>query len=373
MYNECKEENVMRRTLMTLAILIISLTFLVLSPNAVGEFDIKLVKKVGFEANSKLQFIPISFCVTEDEFILIPDHKAGDVKVFEMNGNELQFVKAFGPKGYGDDEFNMPAYCFYDKYRSKLGVIDIGKGTKKVYIFDRRGPIDFIPAGVIDADGFDMRLAGDGKRLIISGYATDKAGKSYELFSITPEDPGQKQFLVSSPAKYGLSEQEYKKEYFEKRTLPVIGITAYIDVFGDDVYFVWEGKLRIIKINLNTEKQTVFGHATNQYKAPVASQELLNARRDRDYKKTKKERFKLSFVRNIFATPKHVIVVYEGPNESNFRLQMYTPEGKFLGDKKIPGKPSRPMYFDKGSYTLYSLVNKPNSEKNQIQIYRVNE
>ena len=372
----------MRRTLTTLVALIFSITFFVLSPNPLYGFNVTLVKKIGFEENSKLQFTPISFCVTEDGFFLIPDHEKGNVKIYEMNGEALQLVKTFGPKGFGDDEYNMPAYCFYDKNRSKLGIIDIGIGTKKVYIYDRRGRVDFVPASIIDADGFDMRFAGDGKHLVISGYTTDSAGRSFELFSINLENPGQPNYLLSSYEKYGLSsDEEYQREY-KDQTLPAIGIRAFIDIQGDDVYFVWEGKARIIKINLKTKTSDIFDETKKQrmpnYFEPTKSVELEVLRKsyvDMDISKIKKQRTKMSLVRNIFATPLYVFVVYEGPNESNFRLQMYSPEGEFLGDSAIPGNCSWIMWFDKESDTLYSLQEKSEKKKQDIHmlVYNVKE
>jgi tyrosine-protein phosphatase YwqE len=74
------------------------------------------------------------------------------------------------------------------------------------------------------------------------------------------------------------------------------------------------------------------------------------------------ERAKMSYVRQIFTTPKHVLVVYEGPvnptqdKEGHFRMQMYTLNGKFLGDVPIPGHPDRKMWLDKDEYILYSLA-----------------
>jgi hypothetical protein len=349
---------------------------LLLDTNGVYGFKIILIERIKFDKNSDLQIIPRSFCVAEDVLFLIPDYHAGIIKTFDLdeNSSKLKFVKEFGVKGFGSDEFNRPAYCFYNNYYSKFIVADIGKGSKKVFIYDRIGGTDFkLVSKIPGVDCYDMRLGGEGNQLIVSGFVRDKDKKSYELFSINLENPGQIDFLLPSHKKYHLANiEEYQRKYFEERTLPAIGIKAFIDVIGEGVYFVWEGKLKIIKINLKTGKRTTtFGQPTRHYREPYASTELLKGHRERDYNRNRKERTKMSFVRDIFVTARHVFVVYEGPTKNNFRMQIYTPEGKFLDDIEIPNNPSQYMWFEKDSYTLYSLLNAEN-KGHQILIYQVN-
>ncbi len=153
--------------------------------------------------------------------------------------------------------------------------------------------------------------------------------------------------------------------------MPAIGIRSFIDVAGDYVYFVWEGKLKIIKIDLKTGEQVaVFGHKTKHYIEPFASLKLLEGRLEKDFTKTGNERVNMSLVRDIFATPRHVLVVYEGPTTGNFRLQVYTPEGRFLDDIAIPGNPGQNTWFEKETYTLYSLLS-TNGEKAQIFEFKI--
>jgi hypothetical protein len=364
----------MKSVFVILEALIFSFNFLFLNPNEIHGFNLRLVEKVKFGNNSELQIIPGSFEVTEDGFFLIPDYKGGNIKIFEKKGEFLNLVKKFGRKGFGIDEFNKPMYCLYDKHEGKFGVIDVGTQIRNVFIYDRINSIDFKRVNKIpNLDGYDMILGEDGKRLIISGYVIDKDKKSYELYSINLENPNQKDFLLPSYQKYHLTNtEEYKIEYSNKRTLPAMGIKAFIDVQGEDIYFVWEGKLSIIKINFKTKEKTYFGQPTPHYIEPFASEELVKAYRDRDYTKVWKVRMKMSFVRDIFATPRHVFIVYEGPDQNNFRMQMYTPEGELLGDIKIPGNPYSNMWFDKDSYTLYSLTN-INNKRFQILIYKVDK
>ena len=369
----------MRRTLAALAILIFSFTFLCLYPNEVYGFEVKFDKGIEFEEGAEAEINFRAFCVAEDGLFLIPDYQAGTIKTFDQDEmvSKLKFARKFGIKGFGSDEFDKPAYCFYDSKYGKFGISDIGIGTKKVFIYDRIKGTDFKMVNKIPgADCFDMRLSGDGKQLIVSGYVRDKDQKSYELYTINLENPKQKNFLLPSYQKYHLAnDEEYQIEYFGKRTLPAIGIKAFIDVYGDDVYFVWEGKLKIIRINLKTKEKFVFGHPTPSYIEPFASKELVTARLNEEYTKTRAERRKMSFVRDIFATSRYIFVVCKGPGQGNFWMQAYTPDGKYLDDMEIPNNhPYREMWLDKdiheNIFTLYSL-SRTESNKPQILIYKV--
>ena len=67
----------------------------------------------------------------------------------------------------------------------------------------------------------------------------------------------------------------------------------------------------------------------------------------------------MSYVRNIFASPGYVFVIYEGPDKqnkkSNFRLQFYTPDGDYIIEVPVTDKPGFKMWFDKDKSILYSL------------------
>ena len=68
----------------------------------------------------------------------------------------------------------------------------------------------------------------------------------------------------------------------------------------------------------------------------------------------------MSYIREIFASPKYVLVIYECPvkkdKESKFNLQFYTLDGNFLEEISILGNPDRRMCFDKEGDILYSLA-----------------
>jgi hypothetical protein len=348
--------------------------FLLLIPNLSFGQDIQLTETIKVDPTANLQVTPWSFCVTEDELFLLPDYQAGTIKIFGKDGDFLKFIKAFGRSGIGKEEFSRPMYCFYSQSQSKLGVIDYG--VRKVFFFDRSGKIDFAPIKIVNCPrlGYDMELAGDGKQLVISGYITNKKDRSFDLYSLNIEN-GQINYLLPSHEKYNLkTNEDFVLEFREKQTLPAIGIKAFMDIQGDDLFFVWEGALRIIKLNLRSRETSVFGQKTSHYIKPDASRLSYSYVRG-DFETTWKEQKKTAYVRNIFATPRHVFLVYEmaksnNSNISMFRLQKYTPEGDFLGDDSFPGNPGLQMWFDEENYELYAFSEQSEGDNRAFAILK---
>ena len=345
----------MRKTLATLGFLFV---FLFLNSNGIFGEEIQLSETIKVDPDANLQVNPRSFCVTEDKAFIFPDQD-GTIKVFGKNENSLKFIKASGPK-FDDDIFIRPMYCFYySRNEAQLGVFDYG--VRKVFIFNRLRKAEFESVKVIDCPklGYDMEFAGDGEQLVISGYLTDKKNNPFDLYSINIRT-GKISYLLPSYQKYNQKNvEDYKIEYYRKQTLPAIGIKAFIDIQGDDVFFAWEGALRVIKLNLLSKETTVFGHETPHYTKPDGSR-LSDSYVSGDFQTTWKERETMGYIRNIFATPRNVFLVYETgksnkSNVSTFRLQKYSPEGNFLADVSIPGNPGPQMWFDKESYELYAL------------------
>jgi len=343
----------MSRTLVTIGVLIFSFSLNLLLPKAVQKNQLKLIKEVEFSDESALQALPWSFCIIEDDCYLVPDHREGLVKVFRQKGRTLKLINKFGPKGNSTYKFNKPAYCVYDKVTGKLWIIDTM--IKKVFIF-KKIEMEFKSAGSMKLDCYDLKPLPNREPLIISGYVTDKKGKPYDLYLLNAKAPGQKQYLLPSPQKYQLSDIEYSIEYKGKRTIPIIGIRGFVDVRGNDAYFIWEGKLKITKIDLDTRKRVVFGQPTEYYVEPNVSADLQSAYLEKNYTKVIKERAKMSLIRNIFAATNSIYVAYEAPREGNLRLQRYTPEGTFSSDIQIPGNRNQLIRIDKYGCYLYSLI-----------------
>jgi hypothetical protein len=334
----------------------LAIVFIALNITTVLGFNIKLIKKTKLSQENTLLGNPWSFCVTEDDLFLIPDYKAGNVKIYDGNGNLLT---VFGSKGYGPGEFVNPTFCFYNKADTKFGVMD--HRMRKIFVYKRTGKTDFTRVHELFCLAAGNAIQLQGNKLLVSGYKTSPNNKPYDLYYVDLTN-NQNTFLLPSYYKYGLkSPEEFKTKYIIKREIPAIGIRGWFDILGDDVYFIWEGDLSVIKINIKSGKLSSFGEKVPNYVKPFTSKKLLDGLRNRDINIIRNEKAEMSFVRNIFASPNYILVIYEGPvkqdNESNFRLQFYTINGHFLEEIQIPGKTDRRMYFDKEKDILYSLFN----------------
>ena len=71
-----------------------------------------------------------SLIVTEDQMVLIFDYKAGNMKIFDLNG---ELVKIFGGKGLGPNEFVKPYFGSYNKPY----VVFADFGRKLVFIYEQ--------------------------------------------------------------------------------------------------------------------------------------------------------------------------------------------------------------------------------------------
>jgi hypothetical protein len=214
-------------------------------------------------------------------------------------------------------------------------------------------------------------------------------GRPYDFYYIDlnkdDEDPDQKILLLPSYKKYGFeSYLEYETKYLNlnKPDFSAIGIMSWFDIFRDDAYFVWEGNLKVIKINTVSKviEPKAFGNQLPHYVKPKASEGLIKERFKRDLNRMRSLKAEMSYVRDIFTTPNSVIVIYEGPIEqngkSNFRMQFYSLEGEFKSEVQvpIPDQPYRIMWFDKDNNLLYSLLSNSNTERaNFILKYKINE
>lgn len=350
---------------------------LIAGTNGMFSGNIKLIERVGISQEPEPLLKTKAFCLTDDGIFIIPDYQAGNVKVYEKNGGVLECVNTIGRKGYGPGEFSKPSSCFYNKTENKFAVIDIG--TRKIFIYYRTGRIDFERIGEVYCKklGDDIQLIDN--RLFISGHFPDPDGRPYDFYYIDLTND-QKTFLLPAYFKYSLNSfPEYEKQYREKKHIQSIGINGWFDIYRDDAYFVWEGSLEIIKLNIASGEiaPNPFGMQTPHYVKPYASPGLVESRRKRDLKIYESERMKMSYVRNIFVNSRYVMVIYEGPfnrgNASNFRIQFYTLDGDFIRELPIQAQPGSIMYFDKNRNILYSLIGKSPNKGDRTYYFNIYE
>ena len=250
---------------------------MLLTPNGNFGQTIQLIEAIKVDKPEKFRGVPISQCIIEGKYFLFTDSQSVTIPVFEKDNGSLIFKKELGP-GFGKEHFAGPLYCFYNQFLGRLGVFD--NGQRRILIFDRNAKndrkdeeeIDFIflksvpcPRG---GDDFDFDLKGN--HVIVSGFRVDESGNPFDLYSINiGSEHLHYHYLLSSPEKYKLKTTEnYRSEYREKQTLPAIGIKGFFDIQGDDLFFVWEGALRIIKIGLRSKKIKTYEYENVHYSKP---------------------------------------------------------------------------------------------------------
>jgi hypothetical protein len=333
-------------------------------------------EKIKISSDVLLQ-VSISFCVTEDNLFIVVDFKGGDVKIYKSTG---ELAGVFGRKGYGPNEFAQPLFCHYSN--KKFIISDVGQ--KKIFIYNRKSKFKFIRSKEIPAFSVGDDLYLENNKIYIAGYKNSKDGITYQFFALKFEENDQYIYYLPGYLKYGLnSEEELKKELFSKPEISAIGGHAYFDIQNDFAYYIWEGDLKIFKINLKTKAIRSFGEKTSHYIKLFASKRLINSFGIKSLKSAKiraQERKKMSYVRQIFATKKHVLVIYEARdskhNDLGYMMQFYTFDGNFVKEISMPRKPGFAMYFDKHNNVLYSITSVPEGdldESHYILKYTIHE
>ena len=332
---------------------------------------IRLEQTLKVDPAADFKVIPRDFCITSDGIFIFPDYGAGNVKLLYRDGNSLKFLKNLGKK-YGKDGFARPMYCLYkDDDISILGIIDYG--AKSLFVFERKGKEEFEKFKTVECRklGYDMEFAGDGEQLIVSGYTTDGA-TPYDLYAINIHNKKNEiNYLLPSHRKYYMdSHEDYQREYFVKQSLPAIGVDAFCDIQGDNVFFAWQGALKFMRIHLPTKDMAVFGkEQSRDIEAEKRLGELYKAGEFAEARQLIKER---TYVKDIFATTNYVYLIYQPANTYSLRLMAYTPEGQFVADVEIPGNPGMPMCLDKTTGELYSVKKEGDNTKFAVLKYKIN-
>jgi hypothetical protein len=321
-------------------------------------FQFRLLEKVKLSQKLVLLAGPSSFFVTEDRLIFVSDFKLGNFKIYKADGS---FLKEFGKKGSGPDEFHKPIFATY--HNRQFVFFDYGKS--RIYLYKRSGEdgLTFEKKWeyVCPALGYNLSFFKDD--VVINGYKNDSEGISFEAFSVNIKSE-QKSFLLPSKYKYGLdhiSSEKFLNYYQNNKEYMSIGLMSYCDVEGEYLYYAWEGILRILKVNLDTKEITKFTHSSENYTRPRASSQLIRAYKERNSKLIQAEKRKLNYVRKVFACKKFFGIVYSKSvdNDTAFKLffQFYSPDGKFIREVAFPGKTTyEPMiYLEKQRMIFYFL------------------
>jgi hypothetical protein len=343
---------------------IISMVFIVLINGFLFSLEMKFLGKTRLQSKGD-SFLagPTSFTVTEDNLICVTDYKAANIKIFTTKGD---FVKAFGMRGSGPNEFFGP--FFIDYYKSRFAILDIEK--RRIFIYKRkeqdRMQFQEIKQILCIAGGDQVHVLDE--QILVAGFKEDNDGSCFDLYAKNLNNDFVT-YLLPSQVKYGLdsySTRAFLNEYRNNPKITTIGIGGYCDWFGEHAYYLWEGDLRIIDVNLKTKKITTFGNKTKSYTTPDPSTRMKNAYKslmlDSESKKLyHQERQKLTYINGIFTGKNFVSVFYTQPIKNNMAynliFQFYTPDGKFIGEVnkgEVEFPPS--IYFKKDENKLFVLT-----------------
>ncbi|MFO7981289.1 MAG: hypothetical protein R6V00_10735 [Candidatus Aminicenantes bacterium] len=336
--------------------------FIIANQLIFASIKIKLVDRFSI-SQEKAYLTAYDFSVTEDEIFIIPHTKEGHLKLYKNTG---VLYKTIGRKGPGPEEFVLPGPCDYKD--PLFAILDTGK--HKVLVLNRTKNNDFKRKDEIFCLGAPQNIKLYRNKIIIGDYIGSKEGKNYSLYMKDFND--QKiHYLLPSYAKYGLSSnKEYERKY-EGIKMATSGY-ALFDVYGDHVYYAWEGQAKIIKIDLKTKKRDVFGKDTENYIKPSVTSKIRKAYEGiLEGKVITTERMKMSWIRGVFADERYSIILYTNLDKEldlwRATLQFYDSEGEYIKEVNLPDavdyRHSGPAcFYDHENHYLYILVARLNKE-----------
>jgi len=330
--------------------------FIVLLSGPLLGIDVTQIRRVILSQEKAVLMAAESFVRTEDGLFIIPDYRDGNFKLYDDDGN---LVAVWGKRGPGPLEFLSPRSCHYQP--KILAVSDFSK--QRILTFKRTGKTEFEKVSEFAfpvLDKFNLKLA-DG-RVFIAGLISLSDKESYSLYSRDLRS-GDIQYLLPTEAKYGfLSFSQFDSK---KHTVLPIGSAGFCDVMGNYVYFIWEGNLRIIRIDRTSKARESFGEKTPSYRQPKVTSALEIAMSLLSAKDAEAEYAKMSFVNTIFADEGFIGVIYQNYDGKDslwkMYLQLYTPAGKLIKESPLPDAVTyinfraSNSFYDRESNTLYYL------------------
>ncbi len=296
-----------------------------------------------------------SYCITEDNKIIVTDSKINDVKIYNIDGH---WLKSFGRRGFGPNEFGLIVSCDYSARR--LVISDAVQ--KKIFVYDRKGEMDFERTKDIRLPSIGTCIQLYDNTVYLANESVSPEGKFFGFSAVQLNNDKQIIYILPAFVKYGLkSDDEYKKEFLEKREFALIGAVARFDIADNFAYYFWEGDLRILKIDLKTKTYISFGEKTANYSKPKVTQKMIDIFSSGDMKRYSMEKSKMSYVRGIFVASKYAIVIYSAEKKNDdedtpYIAQFYTLKGQFVEEHRLPGKCSSQFCFDKKSNMLYTTI-----------------
>jgi len=213
--------------------------------------------------------------------------------------------------------------------------------------------------------GYQIKILSQ-DRILISGNKTDSKENSFGLYELNLKNE-EKTYILPSYLKYGCKDdKEYKKAYMEKGLIPALGIVGYVDYTDKNYFFVWEGKLSILRIERPLNKVSQFGQKTANFTPKTLSSELEKYYKERNEEKLKQLSHKVSNINGIFCDDHIVGLIYYNYRQDidswQAWVQFYNIDGKFLGEQLLPDAvidtkwPDPSYYYLKEKSELYFLA-----------------
>jgi len=340
---------------------------------------IKPLRKISLTSNEETFIqLPGSFFVTTDDLFYVIDHKAANIKIYENSG---KMVKIFGRKGVGPNEFVRP---FLSAYREPFIAIS-DSGRKTFFIFKRTTNLGLEPVkNFLSLEmAYAIKFISDNK-LLMAGYKIAKDGKEYNFYDYDFKN-NEYTFLIPSDTSYNYSSNvAYRNALKEK--LRYIGLFHTFDVSGDNIYFIWNGDLKITRFEREKKTYHSFGQKTANYIQPQVTPQLKKAYKERNHLLIWKLWTDMSFVKNIFILgSKKIGVLYFGPIKEGkggvLMLQLYTENGDFLQEfEMMTAKASHHnellTYFKEDKSLLYVLdteISEASEQTHKIYEFKLEE
>jgi hypothetical protein len=332
------------------------LCFLATGLYAASSIEIHPAGKIVLSQTKTILGAVEGFAKTEDDVFVVPDYKEGNIKLFDDHG---ELIKVLGRKGPGPLDFGSPRNCDY--CAPLLAISDFGR--QRIFVYRKVGHTNFekvsdFPLPVLDK--IYPKLMED--QILIPGYVAVSDKKQYGLYTIDLSR-GQLRYILPIETKYGFSSlNEFESK---KGSLLSLGSTAYCDVFGGSILFVWEGNLRIIKIDKATNAFVTFGKKPANYIKPKVTRALEEAFQTLSAKDVETEYSKMSFINGLFADKDFVGVIYQNFDEKTslwkMYVQFYSPRGELLKEIDLPEAETyisfraNTSYYDRAKRALYFL------------------
>lgn len=337
----------------------ISLIAVMLSlANVCFSWQVNLVKKIPFDEGAL--FVSTSFVVLEDGKFLFTDirDKNFQLKVFNQDG---KLIRAWGRMGPGPDEF-VGLGCL--DYKSPyIAVTDAGK--HRIHVFEKLQDYEVKKIGEILSWEMNNQIKIYEQEVLICGYIVSPKGRKYILFKRDFNGRKTNYILPLEHAHGARSLTEHKKIAEEVSGISAI---AFFDIYKDIVFYVSDVRLRIVKINLKSNKIDFLGKETKNFRPLVMNkktrEELLQPETG---KKISEELLtKHSYVSGIFANENFFGVIYVNREKKigdNLYfvpyVQIYDHSGKFLHEQQLSEVISDdriiPFFYQKEIGCLYLL------------------